>query len=178
LPEALVPYVPQFRYALHDISPRGSTEIKGEALTRLVQLALRHIYSNQPLERLRELLKLIEQVIEQPTALEVLESLLRYYVQGTQRLGEQDVRSLLQETHSGEPLMQTFIDKYIEQGLQQGLQQGEKRGEATMLLRLIERKFGPPSERVRAQVSQADAETLLHWSERLLSAQSLEEVLH
>jgi hypothetical protein len=45
-------------------------------------------------------------------------------------------------------------------------------------LRLIERKFGPPSERVRDQVSQADAETLLHWSERLLSAQSLEDVLH
>lgn len=178
LPEALAPYVPQFRYALHDISPRGSTEIKGEVLTRLVQLALRHIYSDQPLERLRDLLKPIEQVIEQPTALEILESLLRYYVQGTRRLDEQDVRALLQNTRSGEPLMQTFIDRYIEQGLQQGLRQGERRGEAAMLLRLIERKFGPPSEPVRTRITQADAETLLEWSERLLVAHSLDEVLH
>jgi hypothetical protein len=37
--------------------------LEGEGLTRLVQLALRHIYSDQPLERLRELLKLIEQVV-------------------------------------------------------------------------------------------------------------------
>ncbi len=49
-------------------------------LTRLVQLAMRYIYSDQPQERLRELLKLIEQVIDQPTALEILESLLRYYL--------------------------------------------------------------------------------------------------
>lgn len=70
--------------------------------------------------------------------------------------------------------MQTFIDKYIEQGLKQG----ERRGEAAMLLRLIERKFGPPSERVRTRITQADAETLLEWSERLLVAHSLDEVLH
>ncbi len=178
LPRALAPYVPQFRYALHDISPRSSTAIRGEVLTRLVQQALRDIHSEQPLERLRELLRLIEQVIEQPTALAILESLLRYYVQGTRRLDEQDIRALLQNTQTGEPLMQTFIDQYIQQGLQQGLQQGERRGEATMLLRLLERKFGPPSAPVRDRVTQADAETLLEWSERLLVAHSLDEVLH
>lgn len=182
LPEPLTPYVPQFRYALHDISSRGSNAIKGDVLTRLVQLALRHIYSKEPLERLRELLALIEQVIDQPTALEILESLLRYYVQGTRRLEEQDVRALLQTTRTGEPLMQTFIDRYIEQGIQegiqQGLEQGTRHGEATMLLRLIERRFGPPSQPVRERINQADAQTLLHWSERILDAESLDEVLH
>ena len=117
---------------------------------------------------------MIEQVIEQPTALDILESLLRYYVQGRRRLDEQGVRALLRETRSEEPIMQTFIDKYI----QQGLQQGQREGEATMLLRLIERKFGPPSERVRARITQADPETLLEWSERLLVAHNLDEVLH
>ena len=41
--------------------------------------------------------------------------------------------------------METFIDRYIAQGKQLG----EQRGEAKMLLRQIERKFGPPSETVR-----------------------------
>jgi len=159
-------------------SSRSSVEIRGEVLTRLVQLALRHIYHDRPLEQSQDLLKLIEQVMEQPSALAILESLLRYYVQGTQSLNEQDIRALLQNTSTGEPLMQTFIDRYIEQGLQQGLQQGERRGEATILLRLLERKFGPPSESVRCQVTQATAETLLEWSDRLLVAGSLDEVLH
>jgi predicted transposase/invertase (TIGR01784 family) len=174
LPEALAPYVPQFRYDLHDISARGNAEIKGEVLTRLVQLALRHIYSDQPRERLRELVELIDTVIDQPTALEILESLLRYYVQGSGRLDEPEVRALLQESQTGEPLMQTFIDRYIAQGEQRG----EQRGRATMLLRLIERKFGPPSEPMRERIIQADPDHLLEWSERILDAQSLDEVLH
>ena len=201
LPPVLAPYVPQFRYALHDISARSNAEIKGAVLTRLVQLALRHIYSAQPIARLGELLGLIEQVSDQPTALEILESLLRYYVQGTRRLEEQDIRALLQSTSTGEPIMQTFIDKYIAQGEQRGIQLGEQRGEqrgiqlgeqrgiqlgeqrgiqlgeAAILLRQIERKFGLPSEPVRRRVTQADAETLLRWSERILTADSLEAML-
>ena len=70
--------------------------------------------------------------------------------------------------------MQTFIDKYIAQGMQQGVQQGE----TAVLLRQIERKFGPPSEPVRRRIVEADAETLLTWSERILTADTLEAVLH
>ncbi|MBV5272212.1 MAG: DUF4351 domain-containing protein [Lamprocystis purpurea] len=121
---------------------------------------------------------LIEQIEDQTTALEMLESLLRYYVQGTQRVDEQDARLLLQQTRTGDPIMQTFIDRYIEQGRQQGIEQGIEQGEANVLLRLITKKFGPPSESVRQRIAAADADTLLHWSERILTADSLEAVLH
>jgi hypothetical protein len=56
LPDALKPFVPQFRCELHDISVRSQVEIKGATLTRLAQLALRYIFTDQPVERLRELL--------------------------------------------------------------------------------------------------------------------------
>ena len=161
LPEVLVPYVPQFRYALHDISARTNAEIKGAVLTRLVQLALRHIYSKEPVEPLRELLALIRQIGDQTQATEILSTLLRYYVQVNTRLDEATVRTLLRETPSGDAIMQTFIDRYIEQGRQQGWQtgrqegwqegrqEGRQEGVANVLLRQIERKFGPPSESVR-----------------------------
>jgi hypothetical protein len=109
-------------------------------------------------------------------------TLLRYYVQGTGRLDETQVRRLLEQTLSGDPLMETFIDRYIAQGKQLGEQlgeqRGEQRGEAKMLLRQIERKFGPPSEPIRTRITQADSETLLEWSDRILEASSLDEVLH
>ena len=175
LPQALTPFVPQFSYALLDLSARTDAEIKGQVLTRLVQLALRWVFDEQPIERLRTLLALIEHVRDKQTAVAILESLLRYYVQGTQRIEETDIRQLLREsTKSGESIMQTFIDRYIEQGMQQGMQQGE----AAVLLRLIERRFGPLSDDVRRRVTRADPNTLLHWSERILDASSLEEVLH
>ncbi|WP_242479728.1 DUF4351 domain-containing protein [Lamprobacter modestohalophilus] len=153
--------MPQFRYALHDLSPRSDVEIKGDVLTRLVQLALRWIFSDQPLEHLERLIALIDQVADRDTALQILESLLRYDVQGTQRLEEDDARRLLEQTAPGDPIMQTFIDRYIEQGREQG--------KAEMLLRQMERKFGPTDVRLRQQIQEADAETLLAWSERILT---------
>jgi hypothetical protein len=66
--------------------------------------------------------------------------------------------------------MQTFIDRYIEQGRQEG--------EAAVLLSLIEDKFGPPSESTRQRIAAADAETLLRWSRRILTADDLDTVLH
>ncbi|WP_295445515.1 hypothetical protein [uncultured Thiodictyon sp.] len=93
-----------------------------------------------------------------------------HYVQSTQRVDEHDARLLLQQTSTGDPIMQTFIDRYIEQGQQQG--------EAKVVLHLIERKFGPPSAAVRQRIVEADADTLLDWSERILTAESLDAVLH
>ncbi|WP_200241476.1 Rpn family recombination-promoting nuclease/putative transposase [Thiohalocapsa halophila] len=182
LPAALEPFVPSFTYQLVDLSERTDAEIKGAVLARLVQLALRWIYSDKPTERLRELLELIEQIEDRQTAVEILESLLRYYVQGTGRLDEPEVRQLLQQTSTGDPIMQTFIDRYIdqgrEQGREQGRQQGRQQGEAAVLLHLIERKFGTPSQAVRERVAAADSDTLLTWSERILTAESVEAVLH
>ena len=178
LPTVLVPFVPRFTYALHDISARTNAEIKGTVLTRLVQLAMRWIFSKEPLARLGDLLTLIEQVENRTTALEILESLLRYYVQGTGRVEERDVRALLEQNPTGDPIMQTFIDRYIEQGRQAGRQEGRQEGEAAMLLRQIDRKFGPPSETVRARISSADPDSLLRWSDRILTADSLDAVLH
>ena len=60
--------------------------------------------------------------------------------------------------------------------LDQGRQEGWQEGEAIVLLRLIELKFGPPDAAVRKRVESADSETLLRWSERILTAGSLEEL--
>ena len=94
--------------------------------------------------------------------------------------------------------MQTFIDRYIEQGRvqgweqgriqgqelgraqgwEQGIEQGKQQGEATVLLRQILLKFGPPSPAVYRRVSAADTETLLRWSERILTAESVDALLN
>ncbi len=61
--------------------------------------------------------------------------------------------------------------------LKQGLQQGLKEGEAAVLMRLLHRRFGEAAlARYRSRIEAADAETLLEWSERLLFAQTPEEV--
>ncbi|NEV65162.1 DUF4351 domain-containing protein [Thiorhodococcus minor] len=92
-------------------------------------------------------------------------------------------RQLYQQRYSQEAdLMSQFAERFIEQGVQrgvqQGIQQGVQQGEARILLRLLSARFGALPPGVQQKIEAADADTLLHWSERLLSAQTLEDVLH
>ena len=60
--------------------------------------------------------------------------------------------------------------------LAEGRRQGRREGEAEVLLRLLRVRFGPLPEDVMARLNAADAETLLRWSERILSAPTLDAV--
>lgn len=64
-----------------------------------------------------------------------------------------------------------------QEGKQEGHQEGRQEGEATLLLRLMERRFGPLDPDLQARIRTADAETLLQWGERLLTAATPAEVL-
>lgn len=193
LDEALTPYVPAFRYELCDLNLPEPKQIHGQVTSRLVLLALRHIFDPVPKQALREILPLAKAILDRETALEMLEVLLRYYVQTTQRLEENDIRDLLAQPMQEEEAMQTFIDRYIEQGRQQGLfagmekgiekgiekgrQEGRQEGQVEILLRQMSRKFGALTAGQRRRIEQADAETLLRWSEQLLFAQTPDEAL-
>jgi Holliday junction resolvase len=62
------------------------------------------------------------------------------------------------------------MTKFAERFMQQGV--------AAVLLRQMERKFGILTPETRQRIVEADAETLLAWSDRILTAQTPEEVLH
>ena len=64
-----------------------------------------------------------------------------------------------------------------EEGLEEGRETGRVEGEAAVLLRLIQLKFGPLADTQRQRIAMADADTLLRWSERVLTAATLDEVL-
>jgi hypothetical protein len=53
-----------------------------------------------------------------------------------------------------------------------------QQGEARVLIRLMTRKFGEIPSSVRSRIESADSDLLLEWSERVLTADSIDEVLH
>jgi hypothetical protein len=77
-------------------------------------------------------------------------------------------------------LMSTFAERFRaegwSQGMQVGMEKGMQRGEVAILVRLLERKFGPVSEPLRRRLETADEETLLLWSDRILTATSLDDI--
>jgi predicted transposase YdaD len=74
------------------------------------------------------------------------------------------------------PYLQRIREAGREEGREAGREEGRREGEAEMLLRLLRVRFGPLPAEVTARVTTADPETLLRWSERVLSAPTLEAV--
>ncbi len=99
-----------------------------------------------------------------------------------QKIGQADITSirdcsirLLNANSIEETLMKgnTFIDKYINQGFEQGFQQGQ----AEILIRQMESRFGSLPQWAKEKIEQADITAIEDWGIRLLSANSLKEVL-
>jgi len=89
---------------------------------------------------------------------------------------EEDYHRCIQAIEEAEHMQYVTTAERI--GIQKGRQEGRQEGEAAMLLRQIARKFGPPTETVRERIERADPETLVEWPDRILTAQTLDEVLH
>lgn len=68
------------------------------------------------------------------------------------------------------------IEKGIEQGIEKGIEKGRAQGSASVLLRLLNRRFGPLSPDIIRRLSQSTPEQLEIWAERVLEARTIDEV--
>jgi predicted transposase/invertase (TIGR01784 family) len=132
LPDALRQYVPEYRYLLTDLSQYSDEEIKGQVQAVILQMSLLLLkYSQRPdvEERLVDIFRLLGQLSEQETALEYLETALRYIVGSTDKVSAealgQIVQGILQE---GAAVMPTIAEQWLEQGREQGLELGLEKG--------------------------------------------------
>ena len=73
--------------------------------------------------------------------------------------------------------MKQGMEQGLQQGLQQGLEQGLQQGEAALLRRQMESRFGALPEGVIQKLEAADPATLEEWGLRLLTAESLADVM-
>ena len=178
LPAQAASYVPDFHYVLCDLTGFTDAEIRGAVLLRVSLLVMKHIGDERLAERLPGILRLLGELREKHTALEYLETLLRYLATAAEDLSEQAVGEALNEVLPvlEEQFVATLAQKWLEQGRAEGEAKGLLAGERRVLLRQVELRFGPLPDDYQARIAAADSDTLLIWSQRVLSAQRLEEV--
>lgn len=73
-------------------------------------------------------------------------------------------------------LMAVYAD-IINEAQEKGLEQGRRQGESEVLIRLLTRRFGPLPETALARIRRATLATLERWTDHVLTAQTLDEVL-
>lgn len=69
------------------------------------------------------------------------------------------------------------IQQGVQRGLEQGLREGARQEKISTLKRLLQRKFGSLPSWVDERIDQASKERLDDWTERLLEATSIRDLL-
>lgn len=128
----------------------------------------------------RTLRVILESIVQLPS-----KSQLDALAQLTILSGLRDLESVLKQEVKHMPItvdirQNLFFKEAFEEGLQEGrskgIEEGITQGEAQILLRLLQRRFGDIPPQFVTRIQSADNDTLLRWSERILSAQTLEDV--
>jgi hypothetical protein len=178
LPE-LAAYVPRFGFVLDDISHEPDTALRARAMSALGRLSLWCLRNartpDELVDGMGRWVDLVQEVRRAPGGAAALAAIWRYIFLVAERLGPREVVTRLTATIEGEAQedLVTAGEQLIEQGRLQGLQEGQRR----MLLKQLRARFGALPEDATARVNRADAAELDLWSDRVLTAPSLAEVL-
>jgi predicted transposase/invertase (TIGR01784 family) len=178
-PAALRGYVPQFRYHLSDLARYPDEALKGQEIhLRVGLLLLKYIYSQEMPARLPEILSLLRELKSEGSALELLETMLRYVMAASERMTEEVIeRALLTAfPDKGGTVMATLAEKWLQQGLEQGREEGLQQAMQANILDVLVTRFGIVPEGVMEAVQRiSDRATLQSLLREAVTAESLQD---
>lgn len=112
----------------------------------------------------------------------------RDFIRHNMKLDEQGQRLYAERYATEEATMSSIVEQLRDegrlegrlegrqQGRQEGLAQGIQEGRSQMLARLLEKRFGTLDDSTLEQLKAASTIELDHWAERILDAETLDEV--
>jgi predicted transposase/invertase (TIGR01784 family) len=162
-------------YQLLDLNQISDESLQQQALSGLVAFTLKYRQSLDFKCFLEKLMPWIHQIeIHYERGEFLSRTVLNYVVNGIdtneKELLIQKAEEFLSPKLRGE--MMTIAEQWREEGIQKGIQKGE----ATLLIKLLERRFNTIPSSYMDSIHQADANILLTWGERVLEAKSLEDI--
>jgi predicted transposase/invertase (TIGR01784 family) len=180
--EPAAPFVPNFRFALLDLTVEDDQSLHERLTTdlgRFIALTLKHAaYDPNFLDRLVHWAELIRRLLAAPGGLSGLSAAINYILEVTE-LPADAVRSVLESrvgSEASEALMST-AEKLRAEGRAEGRVAGRVEGRAELVLKLLTLRFGSLPSPIRARIEAASIEELDSFAERVLSARTLDEVL-
>ena len=169
-PAGLAAYLPRLRYLLLDEGRYPPSEL--ERLPNLAAALFRLERSRGAGDSRRELAALADRLGRRPQDA----ALRRAFGTWVRRVLRPAGGALAPDDREEDPMLEEAIREWAEELKQEGRTEGERRGEASLLVRQLERKFGPLDEVTRRRLEAAEPDRLLAWGERFVTAERLEDV--
>jgi len=178
LPGGIDRYLPRLEYLLLEERRYGEEQLRG--MRNLAAALFRLENSREPADAVAVLEALVEWLSgpERAELRRAFVTFLRAAFLG-RRMPEADLPEVAELTEVKAVLaerVEEWLKRSREKGREEGVIKGRIEGRAELLTRLLERKFGPLPEELRGRLAEADADQLLRWGERVLTAERLEDV--
>ena len=178
---AVAPYLVQFAYLLNDLSEISDDELRNgamqTALAKLATISLKHARTSADfLKILVRWMDVAREVTTAPNGLSALAQVLCYILEVNDHVQREALQALL-EREIG-PEAKEAIMTAGQQIREEGRQEGRREGECAVLLRQLRRRFGTAvNTDIEQRIARASIEQIDTWTERVLSATTLTELL-
>lgn len=189
LKRILLPYLPNFRFVLDDLTHQADETIRQrvqEDLVKLVLLLLKNLRHDADLAKLEELTSLMVEVAAAPSGVAALRAVVKYILTVT-KADFVAITHLMttQVSQEAGDLTMTTAQQLIQQGIEQGIEKGIEKGrvegrvekQRQTLAKLIQLRFTAPSAATLARLGAASEAELDLWTERILTAETLDDLL-
>jgi predicted transposase/invertase (TIGR01784 family) len=182
----LLPHVPRFSYLVDDLA-RASDEVLAKRIeslyVRLALTLLRDLRTQPILQVLARAQPLFSALERAETSAEAIGLLIRYILHHAVEDEHATILEVVGEIgpRTKDEAMRSIADKLMDEGFQKGLAKGLAEGRAEglrmTLRKLIRLKLGELGSAQASRIDQADVATLERWTERVLTAASVDEIL-
>lgn len=173
-------FLPRFRFLLDDLARIDEVELRARPLTPAVQLTLlvmraapRHKDVAADLERCLDTLR---ETVHSPDGTEILQALLTYIGAVTETPPQRLRQVMARVGPEAEEIYVTTADMLRAEGKVEGRAEGKVEGRADTLAQLLTLKFGTLPDSARTKLRTASTQQLATWTERVLSATTLDEM--
>ncbi|MBF0603205.1 MAG: Rpn family recombination-promoting nuclease/putative transposase [Nitrospirae bacterium] len=164
------PYLLNFRYTVLDLGQVDDRHLSHQPNLRAWLLAAKYATRDGQQIQVKELL--VKALVEVPK--EDFRFLMRYVVETYRSTDEPTVREIIRRVRPEEEInmMSIFAQEMITQGRQEGRQEEA----ASILLKLMRRKFGQMPDWATEKITVAELELIETWSDNFVFANSVDEV--
>ncbi len=128
--EALSDYIPDFSYALYDLTRFSDDEIKGTVMGRVVMLLFKHIFEPDLMEKLPQILSLMRELMEKETGMQYLETVLRYLFNTVDGVSTETIKEIVEQAFSKKEggFTMTLAERLRMEGKNEGKIEGKIEG--------------------------------------------------
>jgi predicted transposase/invertase (TIGR01784 family) len=178
---AVAPYLVQFAYLLIDLSEMSDDELRSSAmrtaLAKLATICLKHARTSEDfIKILLRWMDVVREVARAPNGMQSLAQVLCYILEVNNHVERRALETLL-EREIG-PEAKEAVMTAGQQLREEGREEGRREGECRVLLRQLRRRFGDAVDAaVEQRVMAAPLEQIGEWTDRVLSAVTLDELL-